>query len=113
MAKDEAKSLRRVLENSRDGRGRMRPKRELKRQVAKYAAAMHERGEQLPAIAQRLGMKVMTLRRWLMASSDGGRLKQVQVVGPVSQGAVVHGPRGMRIEGLSVAELAELWLRLG
>lgn len=105
-----------ALERSRDTRGRVRPRRDLKRRVAEYAVAQLERGEPMGRLARLLGLGEMTLRRWLARFAEQpGSIVPVQVapdVRPEVSSLVVHGPSGIRVEGMTVAEVAELVQRL-
>jgi hypothetical protein len=67
-------------------------------------------------VARELGVSEATLARWGPGREEpAGSFRAIEVVlEPArSVGAmVVHGPRGLRIEGLSVEQLAELVARL-
>ena len=69
------------------------------------------------AISRHVGMSWKTLGRWLGGrKSRGARFERVEVIEPaiaVARPLVVHGPRGLRIEGLDVAGVAELLRKLG
>lgn len=107
-----------ALERSRDGRGRVRPRADVKQRVVSYAVGQLERGEPVGRLAEQLGVGQMTLRRWLerYGESRSGELVAVRVadIGPNSprSGFVVHLGAGLRIEGMTVTEVAELVQRL-
>ncbi len=88
----------------------------LRAAIAAYAR--HERvgGVSYGAIAERLGVSVESIRRWARTRSrrDGraGRLVPVRVVAEAVRSLTVWSPAGYRVEGLSVAETAELLRRL-
>ncbi len=61
-------------------------------------------------LAAALGLPVLTLTRW--ASRERTALFRPVSVVDARSAVVVHGPRGLRIEGLDAAGLAELLRRL-
>ena len=65
------------------------------------------------AIAEMLGVSEQTVARWRTQSADT-ELAPVRVVGALSpsRSVMVHGPGGVRIEGLSLDEVAALLGRL-
>ena len=67
-------------------------------------------------IAKRLGVSAESIRRWARTRSgrDGmaGGLVPVHVVAEAVRPLTVWSPSGYRVEGLSVAETAELLRRL-
>ena len=68
-------------------------------------------------VAAYLGMKAHTLARWLGEKRPEASFERVEVVAsaappPVARVLIVHGPHGLRIEGLDVAEVAELVRRV-
>ncbi len=69
--------------------------------------------------AAEIGVSPTTLRKWkreASAGADSGPVAfcEVEIVEPRSPAStlVVHGPAGLRIEGASVADIAELVRRL-
>ncbi len=62
-------------------------------------------------MAAELGINRHTLMGWRQRVKHGA-LAPVHVSTTPGGGVVVHGPRGMRVEGLTSSELAELWIRL-
>ena len=103
----------------------------------KFRAAVQERGEQGPRnrypavlrseavaflqarvaqgvkegqVAEELGVDARTLRGWAgQATEPKAMFRRVEMVAESKQASVVvYGPAGIRIEGLSVAELVEV-----
>jgi hypothetical protein len=99
------------------GRGRAYPKGLLERLLS-YTVARRRQGASIVEVASEVGMNFRTLARWLGARKTA-RFGRVVVAAPVAAAAagvaaiVVHGPRGLRIEGLDVAGVAELVRRVG
>lgn len=87
---------------------------EQKRFAIAYAKRRRRTGARLGTIARELTVTAMTLRSWLEPASSA-RLERVHVVQEQSAveraKLVVHGPRSLRIEGLGLEEIAELWTR--
>lgn len=108
----------------RSGAGKPYPDR-LRRQVAQYARAALSEGEAIEGVARDLGISAMSIKRWLVriGRGDGGsaELRRVEIVpdrreaGTALAAAplVVHGPGGLRIEGLTVPGLVQLMRALG
>lgn len=76
-------------------------------------------GASLGEVASRLGIGIPTLSRWLEQGGVVG-LREVEVLEPclpaggvVSAGVVLVTPSGHRVEGLELAQLAELLRALG
>ena len=62
-----------------------------------------------------MGMKSHTLSRWLGEKRPAAGFERVEVVAapaPTVRTPIVHGPRGLRIEGLDLAGVAELVRRV-
>jgi hypothetical protein len=100
------------------GRGRAYPKGLLEKLLS-YTVARRRQGASIVEVASEVGINFRTLARWLGARK-AARFKRVDVVAaPVPTAAavaasiVVHGPRGLRIEGLDLASVAELVRRVG
>src|SRR5687767_2643013 len=71
-----------------------------------YTVARRRQGATLVAIGEEIGMSWKTLARWLSGRKSRTRFERVEVIEPVralARTLVVHGPRGLRIEGLDVA----------
>ena len=101
------------------GRGRAYPKGLLEK-VLTYTVARRRQGAKLIEVAAELGLHDQALSRWLGEKRRGNRFDRVQVVAaaattaaPAGSTIVVHGPRGLRIEGLELAAVAELVRRVG
>ena len=88
----------------------------LRAAVAAYARDERAAGASCSAIAERLGVSAESIRRWAHTrlERDGMQraLVPVQVVAEAGRPLTVWSPTGYRVEGLSVAETAELLRRL-
>lgn len=99
------------------GRGRAYPKGLLEKLLS-YTVARRRQGASIVEVASEVGVNFRTLARWV-GGRKTARFERVVVAAPVVAAAaspariVVHGPRGMRIEGLDVAAVAELVRRVG
>jgi hypothetical protein len=99
------------------GRGRAYPKGLLEKLLS-YTVARRRQGASIVDVASEVGINFRTLARWLGARK-AARFGRVVVAAPVATAAagagpiVVHGPRGLRIEGLDLAGPAELVRRVG
>ena len=98
------------------GRGRAYPKG-LMAKVLSYTVARRRQGAKLVEVAAELGMKSYTLARWLGEKKPSASFERVQVVAPAApaaaeRGLIVHGPHGLRVEGLELADVAELMRRV-
>lgn len=102
-----------LVESSRDTRGRVRPKGEAKERIAAYVLERRRAGSSLDRIAEQLGVSPVSLGRWTRGNSRRRRgvMRAVKVSSP-STPLVVHGPYGLRVEGLSLRQLAELLRKL-
>ena len=99
----------------RRGRGKPYPKGLLEKLLS-YTVARRRQGATLVAIGEEVGMSWKTLGRWLGGRKSRARFERVEVIAPapaVARSLVVHGPHGLRVEGLDVAGVAELMRRLG
>lgn len=82
-----------------------------------FASSQIDGGKSVDEVARKLGLDGVTLRRWLRrerrakAAFAPVRMEPVKREEPVG-GVVVHGPGGLRIEGMGVEEVAELLRRL-
>jgi hypothetical protein len=101
------KTLREAVDRGRTPGGRLRAS--ARSDVAGLIEEARAAGSSYGAIASSLEVSAQTLRRW--RGNDGSAaLAVVRVVDdrrPTDM-LVVHGPRGLRIEGLSLDELAAL-----
>jgi transposase len=94
----------------RRGRGNAYPKG-LRSEIVDYARARRSAGIPIETIGAELGMPWRTIRRWLPAVR-GKRFRPIEIIATRRE-VVVHGPYGLRIEGLDVDGVAELVRRLG
>jgi hypothetical protein len=95
------------------GRGRPYPKG-LMGKLVSYTVARRRQGAKIVEVAAELGMKFHTLSRWLGEKRPTG-FERVEVIAPPPPAArtlTVHGPRGLRIEGLDLSGVAELVRRV-
>lgn len=100
-----------VRRAGRRGAGKRYPA-EVRGQGAAYLAARRAAGVPMSAVLRELGLRRDTLARWVeQAPAARPRFVPVSVVEEAA-GIVVHGPRGVRVEGLDVAGVAELLRRL-
>jgi transposase len=97
------------------GRGRPYPKGLLENLLS-YTVARRRQGAKVVEVATELGMKFHTLSRWLGEKRPTKRFDRVDVVTAPATATprtlIVHGPRGLRIEGLDLAGVAELVRRV-
>jgi len=81
-----------------------------------YTVARRRQGAKLVEVAAELGMKSHTLSRWLGEKKTSTSFERVEIVAsaaaPAARKLVVYGPRGLRVEGLDLAEVAELMRRV-
>lgn len=94
----------------RRGRGNAYPK-EFRVEVVEYARARRAAGVPIESIGEELGMPWRTIRRW-MPPIRSKRFRPIEVV-ETRRDVVVHGPHGLRIEGLDLDGVADLLRRLG
>lgn len=99
------------------GRGKRYPRALLEKMLS-YTVARRRQGATLLAVGGELGMNWKTLARWL-GERKAARFERVEISAPTPTvpppmplPIVVHGPRGLRIEGLDVSGVAELLRRL-
>jgi transposase len=115
-SEQQVRQLREALERAeRSGAGRPYPE-PLRRAANDYRREREREGASLRQVAAELGVSEASLARWARGREEPvGQFRAIEVVAepvrPVSA-VVVHGPRGLRIEGLSLQELAALIERL-
>ncbi len=120
----EAGAIRAQVEKARScRRGRNRYSQTLRLRILDYVARARAQEQRLAVIAAKLGIGWQTIEYWRRRdNSDAAdrrscaqRFLQIQVTEEVSkrQQIVVHGPRGTRIEGLSLEQVGELLRSLG
>jgi len=93
------------------GRGRPYPKA-LRDEITAYVGERRAAGKSIVEIGGELGVSWRTFSRWVEPSRRRKAFRPIQVVEQRAS-FVVHGPRGLRIEGLDFDGLAELVRRLG
>ena len=107
---NEVARVRRMLGEAR-GRGRRVFSKQAKDAAAALASRAKTSGTSLARLAQQLGLHPMTLSAWARGAPVFA-LARVVDDPPTGAGPVVHASSGLRVEGLSVAQLAELLGRL-
>lgn len=112
----QAEVLRAALAKAdRSGTGSPYPE-ELRRTAVEYHRQRQEEGASVRVVAAELGVSGLSLSRWSRSLGRPGHgfraielvAEPVRCAGPL----IVHGPRGLRIEGLTVADVVELVERL-
>jgi len=101
-------------------RRRTRYPEELQRSAVTYLGQRERDGADLGQVATELGVEAPTLQRWVVRWPEDAAVGPTKMMLPVvvsrdpaarEAGAarlVVHGPRGLRVEGLTVGQIAEL-----
>lgn len=88
----------------------------LRASIAAYARDERAAGASCQAIAERLGVSSASIRRWAFTGPARAGMAALVPVHVVAEAAAktltVWSPTGYRVEGLSVAETAELLRRL-
>lgn len=107
---DLGSELREALVKSRQGKVRWRCPAGLRDEVVSYVQSRRDSGSSVMEIAADLGVSDSSLTRWIAAEKNkNGRMTSVRVKEPaMSSGVVLVTPRGYRIEGLNVADAANL-----
>ncbi len=98
----------------KQGRGQ-RFSKELKAAAAEYCEARRAKGATFGELEKELGIKNQTLGRWCQHKRRQGRSKfrRVQIVNHKPTSSLrLFGPCGIRVDGLSIAQLSELLRRL-
>lgn len=98
-------------------RGPVGPRRrytpELRAMAIAYAKERVGTGGGFKAIARELGVGRFTLRGWVASAEQSAQFRTVELTDDAPRDQlVVHGPGGVRIEGLDLAGVAELLRRL-
>jgi hypothetical protein len=106
--------VRAALVRSKDGVGRPYPEA-ARRAVVALVGHKRAEGVELARVAAGLGVSATTLRKWMREEAAPADFREVEILAspPAPSGLVIHGPRGMRIEGATIADVAELFRRLG
>jgi transposase-like protein len=106
----------------RSGRGRPYPAA-IRREVIAYVSRQRAQGQSVALLAEELGLSPLTLGRWLEQPAHGAAMALFRPVSlaaaapavevlPARSSLVVHGPGGLRIEGLDLDSLTQLVRRL-
>ena len=103
---DRTEALRLKLARSRDSRRRVPG--ELRAEAVAFAKAERASGQRYRSIARALGLKADTLMRWCRDSHEP-KFARVVVKRAAQPRLTVHGPRGTRIEQLSIEQVVELF----
>jgi transposase-like protein len=107
--------IRTALVRSDEGVGRPYPAH-LRAAVLAHAEQRRRAGVSLEAFAAEIGLATTTLRKWMrnaLAAAHPAFCEVEIVPAPAPPSAlVVHGPAGLRIEGATIADVAELVRRL-
>ena len=90
----------------RSGPGRGIP-HSLREQAAQYAAHCTAQGTPLTQTAEELGVSSQSLRRWMSAAARDA-FAPVHLADAHRATFTVHGPAGVRIEGLDLDAVASL-----
>jgi transposase len=113
----QGEELRRELAQAdRSGVGRPYPEA-LRRAAVEYGRQRERQGASVGVVAAELGVSGVSLSRWLRKGQgvESG-FRAIEVVaepyGATARRLVVHGPRGLRIEGLTVLDVVTLLERL-
>jgi transposase len=118
MTKTTIEEIRTALVRSNEGVGRPYPTR-LRGAVLALAEQQESAGVGLDSFAAEVGVSATTLRKWKRHANGGAGAAtaafcEVEIVTPrpAVTTLVVHGPSGLRIEGATIADIAELVRRL-
>lgn len=109
-----ASELRGALDAAREkGRGRSGYSDELRQAVVGHVRQRREQGEWWRDIAEELGVSAKTLRKWLGRHKPAVRAVQItdnpnRTPAARQSCVVVTLPKGIRVEGLTVADIALL-----
>src|ERR1043165_2312182 len=107
MTDPELRELRRQLDAIPRGRGRRIPLA-LRARVTAWVAKRRERGDGWSELVRKTGVSMLTLQRWSTPRSNRPvRLRRVEVAEPaqVERTIVLVSPTGLRIEGLTTADV--------
>jgi hypothetical protein len=111
MGDHEIQKLRTTLARRERGRGK-RYTASLKQKIAEAATKLRRRGLGWQAIGTFFGIPHETVRRFSGASTTTALVPVEIVDEPASAGLTLVSPEGYRIDGLGLAEAAELLRRL-
>lgn len=100
-----------MIEASRSARGRVPAA--IRSEILIVAERAHDAGASYRDVSDALGIDVKALMRWRWRDQ---KPKLVAVRVPLSAAATstvtLHGPRGLRIDGVSLDDVAALWMKL-
>lgn len=92
---------------------------ELRERLNDFLRRRWQAGESLGKLAKQLGLSNHTVQFWRSHWGErkkrGAELRRVEVISETPLPAnplTVHGPAGMRVEGLTADDVAELWRKL-
>jgi transposase len=118
MTKTTIEEVRTALVRCKEGVGRPYPEH-VRSTVLVLAERQRRAGVGLASFAAEVGMSATTLRKWKRAAEVGAgavpaAFCEVEIVAPrpPTSTLVVHGPSGLRIEGATITDIAELVRRL-
>jgi transposase-like protein len=111
--------IRAALVRSKVGFGRPYPEA-ARQEVMEFVEQRRREGVGLASTAALLGLSATTLRKWRQSDRASpaprakAKFREVEIVAaPAPASAlIVHGPAGLRIEGATIADIAELVRRL-
>lgn len=114
MMDPELRELRRRLDSIPRGRGRRIPV-ELRAQVTAWVAKHRKRGDSWSELVRKTGVSMLALQRW--SSSPARRsvmLRRVEVTeaAPAERTVTLVAPTGIRIEGVTIADVIAILRRL-
>jgi len=109
MMDRELQDLRRRLDTIPRGRGRRIPVA-LRERVVAWLTVRRVRGDWWCELARELGIPASTLKRWTTPRAEGTRpLRPVQVIEePPCRTMTIVSPSGLRIEGVTIADVIEI-----
>jgi hypothetical protein len=106
-----------VRQDRRASKGPFSP--ELRERLKDFLRRRWQAGESLRELGRQLGLSHHTVQFWRShwgeCKQRGAQLRRVEVISEtplVSNTLTVHGPAGIRIEGLTADDVAELWRKL-
>ena len=106
--------IRRAVEQVAERGKRRRYGRELRDRILAYTVERKARGADLETIGADLDVPWRTIARWCATSRKENRsFRRVELIAKGRSGLTVHGPQGIRIDGMDLDTIAELIRRLG
>lgn len=105
-----------LAQADRSGLGRPYPEA-LRRAAVEYGRQREQQGASVGTVAAELGVSGPSLSRWLRKGQEAeSGFRAIELVaapcGATATRVIVHGPRGLRIEGLTVLDVVTLLERL-